>query len=247
MRYIHESGRHSNFLMSVRTLIWTTALLAALPATTAEHWTLEVPTGIESATPEALKGVLVSWGTQVFQAIEFGLQETSDGKVALAWLNGYDQDGNGIAVTRELCGGGVALGQLALSQIRLASDSRGFLTVGSASQPTESEPPTYNCGMSTLQSCIARSCSALNCGVPPNCACTMPGGGGSCDILTRNWCDGACAPGVGQCNQMVVNCGCGVGASLPPVDPPGSTTAPKKPKAPGAPSPKPDIQPRGDN
>ncbi len=219
-------------------------LLATIPAFAVDRWTLDVPMGVSNGTPDTLKGVLISWGSQVFQATDFGLQETQDGKVALAWLNGYDKDGNTITVQRELCGGGIALGRLGMTQVRLAADLRGFLAVGSPNEPTLSEP-TYPCGMSHETICVARSCSSLDCGSPPNCACAQTGGGGSCDIRSRDWCDGTCASGLGQCNQAVNDCRCGVGPSLPPIDPPGSTMAPKPPKAPKTPAPKVEIQQGG--
>ncbi len=172
------------------------------PQISATEWKLPVPKDMATLNKEDLKGVLIPWGTTTYQAREFGLLETADGKVAMAWLRGYDEDGQPIRVTREIRDA-IPLGILAMSTLRLGSDANGFLVVGKRTEG-EMAPPIYPCGMSHSQGCIPDRCRTKECGEPPGCECSVPGG---CDTIARHWCDGECEGNL-RCNTMVKDCRC---------------------------------------
>jgi hypothetical protein len=163
-------------------------------AASAAAWQLPLPRG-----PENVSGALVMMGEGVYQAKDFGLQATAEGRIVISWLQGYDAEGGSIRIERTLQGAT----SLGFARAAVGVDSAGFLLVGAPGSLAALAVPDYPCGMTHVSSCTARECA--HCGDAPACSCLDVSGGG-CDTVARDYCDGRCT--AGTCNGSVNSCGC---------------------------------------
>lgn len=198
--------------MRSRTIFSFALSLAVSAAVAGDTWKLSVPLNTIVDRGENLAGVLVRIGNQVIQAKDFGLQHTEDGRVAIAWLQGYDRLGTSIRIEREIAGA-MPLGH---AKVTVGTNENGFLVVALGASKTLLSEPAYPCGVSHSHTCGSRSCG-IGCGDAPACPCLS--GAGGCDQLARDWCDGACEPG-SECSDALTDCRC-----VSPGESPG-TTAP---------------------
>jgi len=165
----------------------------SMAGASAAAWRLAVPSGSGETA-----GALVRLGNEVYQAKDFGLQSTADGRVVISWLQGYDEDGVSVRVERTLPGASA----LGFARAEVGVDATGFLLVGPPGSGALAVPD-YPCGMTHLSTCAARRCH--DCGDAPACGC-MDASGGACDPVSRDYCDGSCTSGT--CNESTTACGC---------------------------------------
>jgi hypothetical protein len=198
-------------LIVMMVLGWSVAQSAAA------SWRLPVPVGQDDVS-----GALVVFGGGVYQAKDFGLQETADGGIAISWLQGYDEDGRSVRIERAIEGAS----PLGFARAAVGVDSAGFLLVGAPGTSRALSTPVLPCGPTRIWSCSARDCR--NCGDAPTCACQDVSGGG-CDPFTHDFCEGTCA--AGTCGPIGNNaCGCVLPDGAAPVStktPTGKKRAPR--------------------
>jgi len=176
--------------------VLTSLVFAPSVLLAAEGWPLSIPIRVTEASREDLSGVLVRMGREVYQASDLGLQRTAEGKIAVAWLQGYDADGVSVRIERTLAGAST----LGVAKSVVGVGAGGFLLVGESAGRLSA--PDYPCGITRLSTCVARACT--KCTDAPACACLDPMGG--CDSAQREYCDGSCTNG--SCNESNVSCGC---------------------------------------
>jgi hypothetical protein len=202
---------------------------ATVGAPVAGEWPLPVPIQAMFAPPEHLSGVLIKIGHQTYQARDFGMLKTADGRLAVGWLQGYDSTGASVRMERQIAGSVV----VGFTHVFAASDDSGFLVVKLAGTEAPLLTPSHPCGIFRLYSCESRSCGA-GCGDAPACICSTPGKG--CDQWNLTSCTGECTEPGYRCSTLVEDCGCVLagGGSDPIEPPPGNPDQP----GPGQPVPK---------
>ena len=194
-------------LIVMMVLGWS--IVGAAPAA----WQLPLPRGSEDVS-----GALVSMGSEIYQAKDFGLQSTAEGGIAISWLQGYDEEGRSVRIERTIDGAS----PLGFARAAVGVDAAGFLLVGAPGSGTLSAL-VFPCGPTRIWSCFARDCE--RCGDAPTCACKDVSGGG-CDPFVHDFCEGSCS--AGSCQPVRGGgCVCGI-AGGEPMEPPTATPATKK-------------------